>query len=65
MASIDPRDKLPLVSAAVVMALGNIIGDAVGTTIYLTILAGPVAVLAFGAVRYFLHGSPYPESMRQ
>ncbi|ERG95935.1 MAG: hypothetical protein J07HQW2_02396 [Haloquadratum walsbyi J07HQW2] len=63
MVSIDPRDRLPLVSAAVVMALGNIIGYAVGTTMYLTIFAGPVAVFAFGGVRYLLHGSPYPDSM--
>ena len=64
MVSIDPRDRYPLLAAVVVMLGGNITSYAMGVTMYATVLVAPVAVLAFGLVRYRLHGSPYPVGVR-
>lgn len=65
MTGIDPRDRLPLLAAVVVMILGNIVGYVADLTIYFTVFAAPVALVAFGATRYVLHGSPYPMGVRQ
>jgi hypothetical protein len=64
MTGIDPRDRLPLLAAVIVMVAGNAVGYAADVTIYLTVFAAPVAIVAFGATRYLLHGSPYPMGVR-
>lgn len=65
MPSIDPRDRLPLLAAVVVMILGNVVGYLADLTIYFTVFAAPVAIVAFGVTRYLLHGSPYPMGVRK
>jgi hypothetical protein len=65
MTGIDPRDRVPLLVAVAVMILGNVVGYAAGLTIYFTVFAAPVAIVAFGVTRYLLHGSPYPMGVRQ
>jgi hypothetical protein len=64
MTGIDPRDRIPLFAAIVVMVLGNVVGYLAELTIYFTVFAAPVAIVAFGATRYLLHGSPYPMGVR-
>jgi hypothetical protein len=65
MTGIDSRDRIPLVAAVVVMLLGNVVTFAAGATMYFTVFAAPFAVVAFGATRYLLHGSPYPMGVRR
>jgi hypothetical protein len=65
MTGIDPRDRLPLLAAIIVMILGNVVGYVAELTIYFTVFAAPVAIVAFGVTRYVLHGSPYPMGVRQ
>jgi hypothetical protein len=60
MSQIDSKDRIPLIAAIVVMALGNAIGYIANVTIYLTIIAAPVAIATFGILRYMMHGSPVP-----
>jgi hypothetical protein len=64
MTGIDPRDRIPLLAAVVVMVLGNVVGYLAELTIYFTVFAAPVAIVVFGATRYLLHGSPYPMGVR-
>lgn len=63
MPAIHPADRLPLLAAATVMILANGIAFMLEATIYLSILGAPVAVAAFGIVRYLAHGSAYPEGL--
>lgn len=63
MTGIDPTDRIPLFAAIAVMILANVANYLAGSTIYLTVLAAPVALAAFAGLRYVLHGSPYPAAM--
>jgi hypothetical protein len=63
MSGIHPADRLPLLAAAVVMLLANVVGFAAGATIYLSILGAPFAAAAFGAVRYLDDGTVYPAAL--
>jgi hypothetical protein len=63
MTGIDPTDRIPLFAAVAVMILGNVVSYLMGSTVYLSILAAPVALAAFAGLRYALHGSPYPAAM--
>jgi hypothetical protein len=65
MTLIDPRDRLPLLAAVLVMLAGNVVVFALGATMYFTVIAAPFAVVAFGLTRYLLHGSPFPIGVRQ
>lgn len=63
--TVDPTDRIPLFAAIVVMILANVANYLSGSTIYLSILAAPIAVAVFAGLRYVLHGSPYPAGMAQ
>ncbi|TSD09004.1 hypothetical protein DP107_17185 [Haloglomus irregulare] len=63
MQGIHPADRLPLVTAAVVMVAVNAAGFFIGTTIYMSILGAPLAVAAFGLLRYLDDGTPYPAAL--
>lgn len=65
MTLIDPRDRLPLLAAVLIMLAGNVVVFALDATMYFTVLAAPLAIVAFGLTRYLLHGSPYPVGVRQ
>jgi hypothetical protein len=64
MTLVDPRDRLPLLAAVLIMLVGNVVVFALGATMYFTVFAAPFAVVAFGLTRYLLHGSPYPVGVR-
>ncbi|WP_254837983.1 hypothetical protein [Natronomonas marina] len=64
MTGIASEDWPPLVAASLVLVLGNVVGFLNGWTVHLTILFAPLAVVAFGVVRYALHGSPLPDALR-
>ena len=55
------EDRLPMAAAIVVIAVSNIVGFAFTLPVYVTILATPLALLAFGVVRYVLYGSAVPD----
>lgn len=65
MTGIASEDLLPLLAASVVMVLGNVVGYANGWTVQMSILFTPLALLAFGIVRYTLHGNPLPDGLRE
>ncbi|MEF8829424.1 MAG: hypothetical protein V5A49_10330 [Haloarcula sp.] len=57
----NKQDRLPMVAAIVVIAVSNVVGFAFALPVYVTILATPLALLAFGVVRYVLYGSAVPD----
>ncbi|MFB6125771.1 MAG: hypothetical protein ABEJ79_00505 [Halolamina sp.] len=63
MSGFDPKDKYPMLAAVVVVVLGNVVGYFMEVTIYLSILATPLALVAFGVVRYLLYGRALPEAL--
>ena len=65
MTGIDPTDRIPLFAALAVMIIANVVNFLAGSTIYLSVLAAPVALAAFAGLRYALHGSPYPAAMNR
>jgi hypothetical protein len=61
MGGFDNRDKIPMVAAILVVILGNVVGYSLNVTVFMSILAAPLAILAFMAVRYVLYGNALPE----
>lgn len=57
----NKQDRLPMAAAGVVIAVTNIVGFALTLPVYVTILATPLALVAFGVVRYVLYGSAVPD----
>lgn len=57
----NEQDRLPMAAAVIVIAVSNIVGFAFTLPVYVTILATPLALLTFGAVRYALYGSAVPD----
>lgn len=55
------EDRLPMVAAVIVIALSNVAGFVFQLPVYMTIIATPLALVAFGAVRYVLYGSAVPD----
>lgn len=53
-----------MAAAIAVLVLSNIIGYSLRVTIYISILAAPLAIIAFMTVRYLLYGSMVPEVLR-
>ena len=53
-----------MTGAIAVLVLSNIIGYSLRLTIYISILAAPLAIIAFMVVRYLLYGSMVPEVLR-
>ena len=64
MTGIKPEDRAPMAAAIAVLVLSNIIGYSLRLTIYISILAAPLAIIAFMIVRYLLYGSMVPEVLR-
>jgi hypothetical protein len=64
MTGIKSEDRLPLIAASLVLVVGNVVVYLSGSLVYLGILATPLALAAFGVVRYLLHGSPLPEPIQ-
>jgi hypothetical protein len=60
MTAIPSEDWPALIAAAHVLLAGNAITYWQGWVIHTSILFAPLAVVAFGAVRYALYGTPYP-----
>ncbi|MFC7075589.1 hypothetical protein [Haloarcula halophila] len=63
MTGFKPEDRVPMAAAIVVVVVSNVVGYALGVTIYMSILATPLALVAFGLVRYVLHGSAVPDAL--
>lgn len=63
MSGFRQQDRLPMVAAIVVVVVANAVGFALGVTIYMSILAAPLAIGAFAAVRYSLYGSALPDTL--
>lgn len=64
MTWIPSEDWLPLVAASLVLVAGNVVSYLNGWVVHLGILFMPLALLAFGGVRYVLHGSPVPDALQ-
>ena len=64
MTGIKSKDRLPLIAASLVLIVGNVIVYLNGSLVYLGILATPLALAAFGIVRYLLYGSPLPDPIQ-
>ena len=64
MTGIKSEDRLPLIAASLVLVVGNFFVYLTGSLVYLGILATPLALAAFGLVRYLLYGSPLPDPIR-
>lgn len=64
MPGIEPEDRFPLLAACIVMVLGNVVGFLAQWTVYMSILFAPLAIVAFGATRYFLIGEAFPRPMK-
>jgi hypothetical protein len=52
-----------MVAAIAVVIIANAVGFTLGVTIYMSILAAPLAVGAFVAMRYLLYGSALPDTL--
>ena len=65
MVGVYREDWLPLIAAIVVAVIGNVITYLNGWTVQAAILFAPFAAVAFGAVRYLLHGSPFPDALQK
>ena len=65
MVGIYREDWLPLIAAVVVVVIGNVITYLNGWTVQAAILFAPFAAVAFGAARYLLHGSPFPDALQK
>lgn len=63
MTAIPSEDWPALVAAALVLLVGNVITYLNGWVIHTSIVFAPLAVVAFGAVRYALHGTVMPEPL--
>lgn len=63
MSGFRQQDRLPMVAAIVVVVIANIVGFILGVTIYMSILAAPLAIGAFALVRYLLYGSALPDAL--
>ena len=50
-----------MAAAIGVLVLGNVIGYSLRLTMYISILAAPLAIVAFMIVRYLLYGSMVPD----
>jgi hypothetical protein len=61
MSGFDDRDKIPMAAAVLVVVLGNVVGYSLRVTVFMSILAAPLAILAFMTVRYALYGNALPE----
>lgn len=57
----NTEDRIPMIAAIVVVVVSNVVGFALSVSVYMTILATPLALAAFGAVRYALYGSAIPD----
>ena len=64
MTGIKSEDRLPLIAASLVLIVGNVVVYLTGNLVYLGILATPLALAAFGLVRYLLYGSPLPDPIQ-
>ncbi len=64
MAGIKSEDWPPLIAASLVLVAGNVYVYLTDSLVYLGIFATPLALVAFGVVRYLLHGSPLPEPIQ-
>ena len=60
MSGFQSEDKYPMLAAIVVVVLGNAVNYLLEGTIYMGILAAPLALVAFGVVRYALYGRALP-----
>lgn len=61
MTGFKPEDRIPMAAAIGVLVLGNVIGYSLRLTIYISILAAPLAIVAFMTVRYLLYGGMVPD----
>lgn len=61
MSGFNSEDKIPMVAAIAVVVLANVVGYALGTVIFVSILAAPLAIGAFLVSRYLLYGSALPD----
>lgn len=61
MSGFNPEDRVPMVAAIAVVVLSNVVGYLFQATIYMSILAAPIAVVAFMSVRYALYGNALPD----
>ena len=64
MTGIKSEDWLPLIAASLVLVAGNVFVYLTGSLVYLGIFATPLALAAFGVVRYLLYGSPLPDPIQ-
>lgn len=64
MSGFDAEDRLPMVAACLVILVGNAASYLLDLTLYVTILVTPLAIVAFGGVRYLLYGSAVPAGLR-
>lgn len=63
MTGVHPADRVPLLGAALVMLIANLVGFYIGITVYISILGAPAAVAAFAILRYLADGTPYPAGL--
>jgi len=63
MSGFNAEDRIPMVAAVVVVILGNVVGYSLGVTVFMSILAAPLAVVAFVVVRYALYGEALPGAL--
>ncbi|QPV63058.1 hypothetical protein I7X12_00005 [Halosimplex litoreum] len=61
MSGFNEEDRIPMVAAIVVVVVSNVVGYSLGVVIYMSILAAPIAVVAFMIVRRALYGSALPD----
>lgn len=61
MSGFNSKDKIPMAAAVLVIVLGNVVSYSLRVTIFLSILAAPLAVVAFVTVRYALYGEALPD----
>ena len=64
MAGIKSEDWPPLIAASLVLVAGNTYIYLADALVYLGILFTPLAFVAFGVVRYLLHGNPLPDPIQ-
>lgn len=65
MVGIASEDWVPLIAASLVLVVGNVVSYLYAWPVKVTILLTPVAIGAFGGVRYLLYGSPLPDALRE
>lgn len=61
MSGFNEEDRIPMLAAVVVVVLSNVAGYLLQVTIYMSVLAAPIAIAAFMLVRRLLYGSALPE----